>query len=170
MKKVDSTNYSESDVENLINQATQKGAVLAVLYFDAYGTEKTAVQNVLVDVTQKITKEKGALYCKGVVKEPIEKNGEFSTYSEVRLLAENFNALVNITLKYAPTSIEIEKPGKITLTLEEVHATLLDISQTMQNYTNFIIQHSMSEEEKKKYNESIKKKTEFVESLKKREK
>jgi hypothetical protein len=158
--------YSENDVESLISQTTQRGAVLAVLYFDSYGVEKTAVQNALADVTQKITKEPGVVYCKGLVKEPIEKNGEFSTYSELRILTNNFNTLVNITLKYAPASVEIEKPGKISLTLEEAHASLLDISQTIQNYTNFIMQHVMSGEEKKKYNDDIKKRNEFIEGLK----
>lgn len=159
--------YSESDVENLIGQATQKGAVLAIIFFDSYGVEKTAVQNTLVDVTQKITKEPGVLYCKGMVKEPIEKDGEFSTYSEVKILTENFNTLVNLTLKYAPASVEIQKPGKISLTLEEAHASLLDISQTIQNYTSFILEHTISGDEKKKYNEDIKKRNEFIESLKK---
>ncbi len=158
--------YSERDVEGLISQATQKGAILAVLYFDSYGVEKTVVQNVLVDVTQKVTSEPGVIYCKGVVKEPIEKSGEFSTYSEVRVLAESFNALVNVVLKYAPSSVEVEKPGKINLSLEEVHATLLDISQTIQNYTSFIVEKTMSGEDKRRYNEELKRRSEFIERLK----
>ncbi|MCL5011557.1 MAG: hypothetical protein M1594_01530 [Candidatus Marsarchaeota archaeon] len=158
--------YTERDVEGLIGQAVQKGAILAVLFFDSYGVEKPAVQNALVDVTQKVTKEPGVIYCKGVVREPIEKNGEFSTYSEVKVLAESFNALVNIVLKYAPSSIEVEKPGKINLSLEEAHATLLDISQTIQNYTSFIIEKTLTGEEKRKYNEELKRKSEFIEGLK----
>jgi|YelNatPaOPRAMG01_1025707.scaffolds.fasta_scaffold09734_8 hypothetical protein len=158
--------YTEKDVENLISQAVQKGAILAVLYFDSYGGDKTAVQNVLVDVTRNVTKERGVIYCKGLVKEPIEENGEFSTFSEVKVLAESFNALVNVVLKYAPSSVEVEKPGKLVLSLSEVHATLLDISQTVQNYTSFIIEKTMSEEERKKYNEHLKKRSEFIEGLK----
>ncbi len=135
-----SKQYTEKDLEDLFKQASGRGAVLANLYFDAYGKTKEVVVSSLVEFVDRISKEKGVLYCKGQVAEAVEKGDDrFSSYSDVRVLADSLSTLFNLCLRYGPVAVEIEQPTKFNLDVQAMQALLLDASQTMQDYSNYIL-------------------------------
>ena len=159
-------NYSQKDVEKLIEDATKVGAVRAVLYFDAQGTDKEALQNSLVEFIGRLTKEKGVLYCSGEIAGAVEsKEGNYSTYSEVQILTKNFSALHNIALTYGPVSVEIIKPVEIKLNLDEAQAVLLDASQTSHDFVKYIMEKTLKPEDKAKYAERLKRRAEIGKEL-----
>ncbi len=65
--------YSEQELERLFAEAGKKGAILALLHFDAYGKDKEVIQGALIDLVSRVTKEPGVIYCRGEVEEVLEK-------------------------------------------------------------------------------------------------
>jgi len=162
---------SQKDVEKLMDDATKVGAVKAVLYFDAQGTDKEALQNSLVDFIGRLTKEKGVLYCSGEIAGAVEADdkGNYSTYSEVQILTKNFSVLHNIALTYGPVSIEIAKPAEIKLNLDEAQAVLLDASQSSQDFVNYIMDKTLKPEDKAKHAEQLKRRAELGKELREKQ-
>lgn len=161
--------YSEKDLEGLMKQATDKGAVLCLLYFDAHGKDKASVENSLIDFVARLSKEKGLIYCKGEILPALErtseKSKEYSTSVEVRVLSTNFDALNRIALKYAPISLEILSPDKITLDLSEAMNVLTDSSNTTQSFASYILEKTMTKEEIDDHQERLKRKIENAAKL-----
>jgi hypothetical protein len=135
-------------IEELTERAIREGGMLVNLYFDMHGSSKEVIQNSLVEMIGRMTHEPGVIYVTGVVEEPIEVNGMQCTSAEVKLLAKNFNSLVNVSFRYAPIGLDIIKPEEVKLSIREMHDVLLNISQTAQEYTTFITEKVMNEEER----------------------
>jgi len=158
---------SQKDVEKLMEEAIKVGAVKAVLYFDAQGTDKEALQNTLIDLVSRLTKEKGVLYCTGEIAGAVEANekGVYSTYGEVNILTKTFADLHNIALTYGPISIEIIEPREVKLGLEEAQTVLLDASQSSQDFVKYIMEKTLKPEEREKYLEQVKRRAELGKAL-----
>lgn len=170
--------YAEKDLQKLIEETTRYGAVHALLYFDAHGSDEKAVQASLVDFVSRLTKEAGVLYCTGEVLPPFKRElggdaataeagaGEgYSTSAQVTILCENFDSLLNACLRYAPVGAEILSPKEIRLSLEEAQALLLDASQQAQEYVAFILKRVLRGEELKKFEEQLARRAEIGQSL-----
>ena len=165
--------YSAQEVERLIVETTRHGAVYASLYFDAHGKSEDAVKNTLIDFVDRLSKEKGVLYCVGEILPPISREqkegGEetkiFSTSSEVKVLAENFVVLLNICLRFAPVGAQINAPAEIRLPLEEAQSVLLDASQSTQEYSAYILKKVLKPEEFKEVEEKLARRAELGKQL-----
>ncbi|MEW5955288.1 MAG: hypothetical protein AB1626_01985 [Candidatus Micrarchaeota archaeon] len=162
---------SQKDVEKLMDDAVKAGAVRAVLYFDAQGTDKEALQNALVDLVGRLTKEKGVLYCAGEIAGAVEANekGVYSSYGEVKILTKAFADLHNIALTYGPASVEILKPSEVKLNLDEAQAVLLDASQSSQDFVKYIMEKTLKPEEREKYMEQVKRRAELGKALREKQ-
>lgn len=169
-----SGDVSEEQLEELFTEATHHGAVLSDLYFDAHGPNQEGVQHSLVDFVGKLSKEPGILYCKGEVEDAIESKDEsalnanvkYSCSTRVRVLTENFNTLLGLCLRYGPLAVEIERPHDIRLNMDEAQSLLLDASGTTQDYVQYIMTKTMSQEEKDKLQEHLKKRAEIASKIK----
>ena len=116
----------------------------------------------LIELISKLTKEKGVLFCKGEIESSTEAGDLYSAFATVELVTANFNRLVNIFLRYAPASIELIEPhDKITIPAKEVQDILLDASQSTQQYSSFVLQSSMTNEQKADFQERLKRKAEY---------
>ena len=151
---------SEAELRQLITEACQRGAVHCTLFFDAHGRDKKATEDALVELVANLTKEKGVLYCKGEVENSVEGEGMFSSFATVDLVTASLNALVNIALHYGPTSVAILEPDKLFISPKEAQDIILDASQNTQQYSRFILESSMNEEQKRDFAETIKRKAE----------
>ena len=134
--------------QQLLDQAVAKGGIVAVMYFDLSNKEKETVQQMLAELVGKISKEPGITSCVGEIDEPIEMENIWVSSSEVTVLAKNFSYLAAAVIRYGPIGVEVLKPNEIKLSLGEAQSLLLNISQVGQEFTNYIIQKMMSEEEK----------------------
>lgn len=159
--------YSEKEVEELFEKATrEKGAVLALLHFDAHGKDEETVRNSLIDFVDRMTKEKGVVYCKGEIGEVLKKSDEsYSTYAEVKVLVASFSDLLNLSLKYGPVAVEILSPSEIRLELDEAHALLLDASRSTQDYVEYIMKKVLKPEDFAKFREQLKYRAEVGKKL-----
>ncbi len=159
---------SEKELSELMEQATKQGAVLANFFFDAHGPSEEGVRNSLVDFVGRISKEKGVLYCKGEIEKSLEKDGLYSSYSEVHILTESFLAIMNLALKYGPVGIDLLKPREIRLNMDDAQVLLLDASQASQDYTTYILQKVLPEKEKAQLQEQLRRRSEYGKELRER--
>ncbi len=155
----------EKSVDEITDDAMREGGYLALVYFDLHATTKDAVQNLMVGFIGKLTKEPGVIYAVGEIDQPIEKEGIFSTWAEVKMLVQDFPALVKIASQYSPIGIEILRPDEVKLTLGEAQSMLIDVAQTSQNFTRLIMERVLSDEEKKEYGEKMSQRTELGRKL-----
>ncbi len=161
----ESKKYSEADLEGLFEKAVQRGAVLAILHFDAHGKDAEAVKNSLVEFVGRLSKEKGIIYCRGEVEAAIESGDLYSSCAEVKTLAETFNDLVSVSLKYGPIAVELLKPEKIVLPLDEAQNLLVDASMVSQEYAKFIYEKTLKGEELDRFHKQLAARAEFGKKL-----
>ena len=141
----------EKSVDEITDDAIREGGYLAMVYFDLHATTADAVKNLMVGFIGKLTRELGVIYAVGEIDQPNEKEGVFSTWAEVKLLAADFPTLVKISSQYSPIGVEILRPDVVKMTLGEAQGSLLDISQTSQNFTRLIMERMLTDSEKKDY-------------------
>jgi hypothetical protein len=151
----------ESRLDELISKACEKGAILCLMHFDAHGRDKEVVEHSLVEFTSKLSKEKGVLYAKSHVELAEEKDGIYSAISEATILAENFQTLLLLSLRYGPVAIELQKPAAIKLSLEDAQNALLTASHSAQEYTAYILEKTLSPEDYKDFLERNKRRVDL---------
>jgi len=156
----------EKKLENLFKQAVERGAILALYHFDAHGKNAEAVKNTLIEFVSRLANERGVLYCKGEIETAIEREGMFSCASEVKILAENLNVLLNLALRYGPIAIEVLAPSEMRLDVQEIQNLLLDASQTSQDYANYILEKLMKPEDYAVLQQKIARRAELGKQLK----
>ncbi len=160
---------NEAELRQLITEACNRGAIRAKLFIDAHGPEKKVTEDVLINLVAQMTKEKGVLYCKGEIENSMEANGMYSSFSTVELVTLNFPSLVKIALRYAPSGVEILEPSnKLSIPIKEGQDVLLDVSQSSQLYSKFILESSMTEEQKADFAERLRRKAEYGAKLRER--
>ena len=137
----------KKSLEDVTNEAIKNGGYLAMMYFDLHAATADEVKNLMVGFIGKLTKEKGVLYAVGEIDVPIEKGGVYSTWAEVKVLAEDFNALARLSAQYSPIGIDILRPERVILDLGMAQGLLLDIASTSQNFTRMIMDRVLSKEE-----------------------
>lgn len=152
---------SEEDLKVLVTEATKHGALHCKLFFDAHGTDKKAVEDALLDFITQLSKANGVLLARGQIERSIEHSDMYSASAFVELVVDSFSTLVIIALKFAPIGIELLQPAKITLEASEAQNIVMDASQSTQAYSRFVQEKTMTEEEKAKLAEQLKRRAEF---------
>lgn len=159
----------EKKLEDLFKQAVSRGAVLALYHFDAHGKDPEAVKNSLIEFVSRLSNERGVLYCKGEIEAAIEREGMFSCASEVKILGENLNVLLNLALRYGPIAIEVLAPSEKKLDVQEIQNLLLDASQTSQDYANYILEKLMKPEDYSTLQQKLARRAELGKQLKEKQ-
>jgi hypothetical protein len=161
--------YTQRELEELIEKTTGKGAVYVELFFDAHGKDAEEVQAALVEFVSRLTKEKGVIYCVGKIMEPysqlVSGSTTFSTSAQVMLLAENFNKLHDVCIRYSPVGLQLLSPKRITLSLEEAHSLLLDDSANSTELSRILLQRVLKPEQYAKEEERFKRKADLGRKL-----
>jgi hypothetical protein len=152
-------------VEQVTEHTIREGGVLSLLYFDIHGASKEGIRNTLVDFIKRLTGEKGVVYAVGQVKESIEDEAGFATSAEVKLLTKDYPALLEVAMRYGPIGAEILKPHEIRMTLGEAQNAILAASQTSHEFSTYVVEKLMKEEEKIALNRKLKKREELGRQL-----
>jgi hypothetical protein len=156
---------TERDLEALFKEASRRGAVLAVMHFDAHGRKPDFAKNFLVDFLARLSKEPGVLYCKGEVEAELERDGVFSTCSEVKLLVERLSVLFDVAMHYGPLAVEIVEPTEFKIDVQEMQDLVLDVSKMSQDYSKYILEKTMKPEEAAFLHEKTARRAEFGKQL-----
>lgn len=140
---------AKSEVDAVTNEAVEKGGLLVKMYFDMNSENKDQLQPLLVDlINEKLLKEKGVIYCFGVIDEPMEKEKLFITNAVLTILFDGIASLTRVVFKYTPAGIEILKPlNDFKTRIPELQSMLMDLSNTSLDYSKFILEKTLKPEE-----------------------
>ena len=70
---------------------------------------------------------------------PLKERGIKEVYSqvlEIVVLAEDFETLVNLTISFGPSALEVLEPEKITITMREAQNSLLSMAEIMHQFAS----------------------------------
>ncbi|MCX8196756.1 MAG: hypothetical protein N3G80_00345 [Candidatus Micrarchaeota archaeon] len=155
----------QKSFDELAEEVAQNGGFAAIFYFDLHAPSEEEVKNLMVGFISKLTGEPGVLYAVGEIDKPIQKENLFSTWAEVKILANDFSTLVRLSTMYSPIGVEIIQPSEVRLSLSEAQGILLDISQTSLNFTKLIMERVLSKEEVEQYKSKLQQRAELGKRL-----
>jgi len=148
----------KGSVEEVTETAIEKGGVLAVLYFDVHGNTKEEVEELLVDMSQRLTQEKGVIYALSEIERALEAEDKlFSSASKVRIMADSFASLVRLCGLYGPMGVEVLKPSEIKLEIGEAHNVLFTVAEMSHEFTTSMMMKLMNPEEREVFAKKMKK-------------
>jgi hypothetical protein len=152
-------------IEQATEDTIREGGVLSLLYFDIHGKDREGIKATMVDFIKRLTGEQGVVYAIGQVKDSIEDESGFATSAEVRILTRDYPALLDIGLRYGPIGAEILQPHEIRMNLGEAQNAILNVSQTSHEFSTYVVQKLMKEEEKEALNKKLEKRAELGKKL-----
>jgi hypothetical protein len=77
------------------------------------------------------------------------------------MLTSTYAELVNIALKYGPIAVEILKPDKIALTLDEAQNIIVDASNVCSSDLKYIYEKTLTGEDLRLFHEKLAAKAEL---------
>lgn len=106
---------------------------------EVQGVEESLVKNQAEKIIDNLKKEPFyKIYSQKI--EKIEKiDDKYSTFVDVNLSVRDFRAIVRLMFFYGPTAIEIIKPSKIEFTLNDFQDGLVDMTDMVHAYANYIM-------------------------------
>lgn len=138
-------------VDVLTQSTVEKGGVLTAIYFDVHGPDKEKLEQLLVELVNKLNKEKGVIYSLGEIERAIDYgDNRYSAAAKVTILTKNFSSLSSICDRYGPMGIEILKPSEIKLSVPDAQQVLFDHVKMMSDLLKEMIERNMTPEERKK--------------------
>jgi len=152
--------------EDLIEKATQKGAIYCVLYFDAYGDSEESVKNLLIDYLNRIINEEGVIIGKGLIDKIEKLDNYFSSYGELVLVVKDLKTLIKLILNYAPIGLEILKPKEINISISDLQSIGLDIIDYVHILAENYMKHILKGEKLERYIKEINKRKEYGKEIK----
>lgn len=144
-----------NQVDKVTEKAVQEGGVLALLYFDLHGTDKETLVNLGTGLVQKILKEKGVIFARGEIDEPMENEGLFSTSIELKVLTEDVVSLAEMCANFSPFSLEILEPQEFRLPVSHMQDLFMFVSSNAHDYKKYILQKLSTPEKAAEYAKTL---------------
>ena len=163
---------SKSEMDQITEQAISRRGVLAKIYFDMHADEKEKLQPLLMDlINERLLKSSGVIYCYGSIDEPLQTSPtNYSTSAIVTMLFKDLDSIVNVVFNFAPVAVDILKPeGEYRMTMQELQAMLISISQISVNYSEYILNRVLTKEDLDKVMEDMKNREEIGKRLMKKD-
>ena len=139
-----------SKIEVLTQATVEKGGTLAMLYFDMHGPDKAKLEQLLVDLANRLNDEKGVVYSVGEIDRAMELGDQFSAAAKITILTSSFAVLSRICDRFGPMGVEILKPNEIHLSIPDAQQVLFDHVKMMSDLLREMIEKNMTPEERKK--------------------
>lgn len=130
-----------SDKPENVEKKRREGWITAALTVEAMAIAADKAESALRLHIDKMAKEDGIIVYKTVFHKSEAVNGPFqgiekaySTFCEIELVASNFDNLINITMHYGPSSVEILEPHEIKIDLAQAQNIVNNISELLHRY------------------------------------
>ena len=109
-----------------LKEKLEQGYILARIIIEVVGKPKEHVENSLRLAIKKIKEQKNIVLKEGDLYKAKEKDGLWSTFSELELLFKDINSLVGFCFDYVPSSIEILEPKGLRFDTNELSGLIND--------------------------------------------
>ena len=116
----------------------------AVIEFKA--VEEKLIDKMVSDIEAKLRKEKNFTIYEIFRAKPIKEGTHYSSYLELNFSAADFSTVVQFMYYYGPTSIEVIKPQKVTIAMDDLQDALMDMAEMIQSYNASMLKYMEKEE------------------------
>lgn len=121
---------------------------------EAQALEETLLKKALGDIEAALRKEKDFTVYDITTAEPMQDGEHYSSYLEVNISARSFRALVKFMYFYGPSSVEVVKPSKFEISLQDLQDGLMDMADMIQSYNRYVL-NLMSKKELSEFNQRL---------------
>ncbi len=151
------------DVEKITKETVANGGVLALLYFDIHAKDKEAVQQLGAGFIKHLLEKPEVVLAMGEIDEPVpsEEDHNVSSSIEVKILVRDFLSLAGICMENSPFTVEILRPDRIELPLDQAHALLSNVSATTAEFKRHILTKISTPEEVAGFQKQLKARAEM---------
>lgn len=118
--------------------------IKAIIQFNA--VEGSFLEKNMADIEKKLRKERHFTVYDVFVAKPTKETGRYTSYLEVNLSAKDFASLVYFMYFYGPTSVEVIKPQKVVIAMDDLQDALLDMAEMIQTYNQAMLKYMAKEE------------------------
>ncbi|MFP3950297.1 MAG: hypothetical protein ACLFUZ_04380 [Candidatus Micrarchaeia archaeon] len=154
-----------SELDKLTQDTIEEGGVLALLYFDIHGTDRDTMVQLGTGLVQKILNEKGVVFARGEIDEPMEQEDLFSTSLELKILTRDVVSFAEVCGNFSPFSMEILEPQEFKVPVSSMQDLFMFISSTTHDYKKYIVQKVSSPEKGAEYAKNLKARAELGKRL-----
>jgi len=109
-----------------LKEKLEEGHILARIIIEVVGKPKEHVENSLKIAIKKIKEQKNIILKEGDLYKAKEKEGLWSTFSELELLFKDAGSLVGFCFDYVPSSVEILEPKGLKFDTNELSNLIND--------------------------------------------
>lgn len=109
------------------------------IMLEVQGIEESLVKKQAEKILENLAKEPFFKIYASKIENVVQVEEKFSTFAEVNLSVRDFRALVRLMFFYGPASIEVVKPAKIEFTLNDFQDGLVDMSEMVHAYAEYIM-------------------------------
>jgi len=116
----------------------------AIIEFKA--VEEEFLKKSMDELEEGIKKEKTFTIYDIFRAEAIKEDTQYTSYLEINFSAKDFTALVKFMYFFGPSSIEVLKPKKVVLAMDDLQDALMEIAEMVQTYNQAMLK-SMNKDE-----------------------
>ncbi|MBS3062415.1 MAG: hypothetical protein J4203_00955 [Candidatus Diapherotrites archaeon] len=113
---------------------------------EAQATERTGVEKALAEMEAALRKEPDFTVYECVLEKLIQTGEHYSSFLEVNLSVKDFRALMRLLFFYGPSSLEVLKPDKWTISADDLQDGLVDAANMVYSYNEYIIRQMTKKE------------------------
>ncbi len=126
------------------------------IIIEAIAFEKELLIKQLKSLEDSMKKEKNFTIYDSSIAEPLEdkETKKYSSYLEVILTVKDFKSLVRLMYFYGPSAIEVTKPPKWEIPLNDLQDGLVDMAQMIQSYNTYIL-NAMNKQELREFHNKL---------------
>ena len=150
-----------------VDSRVKEGAILARIFIEIQANDKGAAEKALQrTVFDSLASEKDVklLHVKMFDFMKDEEAEMFSGITEIKLLVRDFRWFISVVMRYGPSAIEIIEPNSVTLSMDEMHDLLIDVSGMSQTLSSQLFAMLKDDERKALYNKMLSKGNEKINS------
>jgi len=133
---------------------TDDSALRLRAYIEMQAIEETLLKKNMDKIAEAMQKET-VFTVYSLEKAKVSQQEEYySSYIEVNLSVKDFASLIKFMFFYAPSSIEVLKPEKVSFSAHDLQDGLIDMTDMINKYSNYIAK-SMNKEELEKFHDKL---------------
>ena len=126
--------------------------IKAIIEFRAI--EEDFLNKKMDELEKKLKGEKGYTIYAVYRAKPIEEDGTLTSYLELNISAKDFTELVKFMYFYGLSSVEVLRPKKVVLSMDDLQDGLMEMSEMIHSYNNAMLR-SMSKDELNEFSKSL---------------
>ena len=124
----------------------------AVVEFKA--VEPVLLEKQIREVEAKLRRDKNYTVYDIYMAKPQQVGAHYSSYLEVNISARDFASIVRFMYFFGPSSVEVLKPDKVVLSLDDLQEALMEMADMIQSYNASMLK-AMSKDELEKFARGI---------------